>query len=228
MGLIWFARYSLEMETYLMKKIVFVLLMTMLSGCETAYYNAWEKVGVHKRDLLVDRIEDTQDAQEDTQEQFKDALEQYRAVVNFDGGDLEKLYNKLNSEYEDSETAAQAIADNIRRVEDVADDLFEEWENELAMIKNRSLRQDSASKLHDTRYKYQQMVKSMRKAEKTVHPVLETLRDQVLYLKHNLNARAISALKGELNTINSDVNKLIVDMQKSIDEANLFIDRIKN
>lgn len=68
----------------------------------------------------------------------------------------------------------------------------------------------------------------MRKAEKTVHPVLETLRDQVIYLKHNLNARAISALKGELNTINSDVNKLIVDMQKSIDEANLFIDRIKN
>jgi predicted DNA-binding protein YlxM (UPF0122 family) len=216
------------MEIYPMKKIVFVLLMIMLSGCETAYYNAWEKVGVHKRDLLVDRIEDTQDAQEDTQEQFKDALEQYRAVVNFDGGDLEKLYNKLNSEYEDSETAAQAIADNISRVEDVADDLFEEWENELAMIKNRSLRQDSASKFHDTRYKYQQMVKSMRKAEKTVHPVLETLRDQVIYLKHNLNARAISALKGELNTINSDVNKLIVDMQKSIDEANLFIDRIKN
>jgi hypothetical protein len=90
------------MEIYPMKKIVFVLLMIMLSGCETAYYNAWEKVGVHKRDLLVDRIEDTQDAQEDTQEQFKDALEQYRAVVNFDGGDLEKLYNKLNSEYEDS------------------------------------------------------------------------------------------------------------------------------
>lgn len=228
MGLIWFARYCLKMEIYPMKKIVFVLLMIMLSGCETAYYNAWEKVGVHKRDLLVDRIEDTQDAQEDTQEQFKDALEQYRAVVNFDGGDLEKLYNKLNSEYEDSETAAQSIADNISRVEDVADDLFEEWENELALIKNRSLRQDSASKLHDTRYKYQQMVKSMRKAEKTVHPVLETLRDQVLYLKHNLNARAISALKGELNTINSDVNKLIVDMQKSIDEANLFIDRIKN
>ena len=72
------------------------------------------------------------------------------------------------------------------------------------------------------------MIKSMRKAEKTVHPVLETLRDQVLYLKHNLNARAISALKGELNTINSDVNQLIINMQKSIDEANLFIDRIKN
>lgn len=213
---------------YTMKKIILVALILVLVGCETAYYNAWEKVGIHKRDLLVDRIEDTQDAQEETQEQFKDALEQYRAVVNFDGGDLEKLYNKLNAEYEDSNVAALAIADNINRVEDVAADLFEEWENELAQIKNSNLRKDSASKLHDTRFKYQQMVNSMRKAEKTVHPVLSTLKDQVLYLKHNLNARAISALKGELNTMNSDVNKLIVNMQKSIDEANLFIDRIKN
>lgn len=211
-----------------MKKIVLMVVMLILIGCETAYYNAWEKVGVHKRDLLVDRIEDTQEAQQDTQEQFKDALEQYRAVINFDGGDLEKLYNKLNGEYEDSEKAAQAIAENINRVEDVAEDLFEEWEDELALIKNSNLRKDSASKLHNTRFKYQQMINSMRKAEKTVHPVLTTLRDQVLYLKHNLNARAISALKGELNTINSDVNKLILNMQKSIDEANVFIDRIKN
>lgn len=211
-----------------MGKIVLVALLLILVGCETAYYNAWEKVGIHKRDILVDRIEDTQEAQEETQEQFKDALAQYRAVVNFEGGDLEKIYNKLNAEYEDSVQAAEAISVHIDSVEDVAEDLFEEWEDELAQIKSRTLREDSARKLHDTRYKYQQMVKSMRKAEKSVHPVLSTLRDQVLYLKHNLNARAISALKGELTTINSDVNRLILEMQKSIDEANLFIDRIKN
>ena len=211
-----------------MKKIVLFTLLILLAGCETAYYDAWEQVGVHKRDILVDRIEETQEAQEETQEQFKDALEQYRAVINFDGGNLEKLYNKLNAEYEDSDQAAKAISGHIDGVEDVAEDLFEEWENELAQIQSRTLRDDSAKKLHDTRYKYQQMVKSMRKAEKSVHPVLTTLRDQVLYLKHNLNAQAISALKGELSTINSDVNKLILDMQQSIDEANLFINRIKN
>jgi hypothetical protein len=210
-----------------MRKIVLFTLILLAAGCETAYYDAWEQVGIHKRDILVDRIEDTQEAQEETQEQFKDALEQYKAVVNFDGGDLEKLYNKLNAEYEDSEQAAKAISVHIDSVEDVAEDLFEEWEDELAQIQSRTLRDDSAKKLHDTRYKYQQMVKSMRKAEKSVHPVLTTLRDQVLYLKHNLNARAISALKGQLSTMNSDVNRLILDMQKSIDEANLFIDRIK-
>jgi Protein of unknown function (DUF2959) len=210
-----------------MGKIILFTLILLLVGCETVYYDAWEQVGIHKRDILLDRIEATQDAQLESQEQFKEALEQYKAVVNFDGGDLEKHYNRLNAEYEDSEQAAKAISVHIESVADVAEDLFEEWEDELTQIQSRTLRDDSAKKLHDTRYKYQQMVKSMRKAEKSVHPVLTTLRDQVLYLKHNLNARAISALKGELSTINSDVNRLILDMQKSIDEANLFVDRIR-
>ncbi|MEZ5530574.1 MAG: DUF2959 domain-containing protein [Porticoccaceae bacterium] len=203
------------------------LLLWGLVGCESAYYSAWEKVGVHKRDILVDRIEDTRAAQEDAQEQFRDALEQYRAVVDFDGGDLEKHYRRLESEYQDSVRAADAISERIDAVEDVAEDLFDEWEGELSQIENRSLREDSARKLHDTRYKYQHMLRAMRKAEKSVQPVLSAMRDQVLYLKHNLNARAIASLKGELNSINSDVNRLLLDMQKSIDEANLFIDRIR-
>ncbi len=203
------------------------VVLCSLLGCESAYYSAWEKVGVHKRDILVDRIEDTRSAQEDAQEQFKDALEQYRAVVNFDGGDLETHYNRLNQEYQDSEKAAAAITERIDGVEDVAEDLFDEWEKELALIENRTLREDSARKLHDTRYKYQHMLKAMRRAEKSIQPVLTAMRDQVLYLKHNLNARAIASLKGELNTISTDVNRLILDMQKSIDESNLFIDRIR-
>ncbi|WP_461516268.1 DUF2959 domain-containing protein [Porticoccus sp.] len=206
---------------------VLAVVLCSLLGCESAYYGAWEKVGVHKRDILVDRIEDTRSAQEDAQEQFKDALEQYRAVVNFDGGDLETHYNRLNQEYQDSEKAAAAISERIDGVEDVAEDLFDEWEKELALIENRTLREDSARKLHDTRYKYQHMLKAMRRAEKSIQPVLTAMRDQVLYLKHNLNARAIASLKGELNTISTDVNRLILDMQKSIDESNLFIDRIR-
>lgn len=210
-----------------MKKWLCLMLLWGLVGCESTYYSAWEKVGVHKRDILVNRIEDTRSAQEDAQEQFRDALEQYRAVVDFDGGDFEKYYRRLEVEYQDSVQAADAISEHIDAVEDVAEDLFDEWQDELSQIENRSLREDSARKLHDTRYKYQHMLMAMRKAEKSVQPVLSAMRDQVLYLKHNLNARAIASLKGELNTINSDVNRLLLDMQKSIDEANLFIDRIR-
>ena len=49
---------------------------------------------------MIDRIEEAQNPQEEGQEQFKDALEQFQMVLNFNGGDLEKVYNTLNAEYE--------------------------------------------------------------------------------------------------------------------------------
>ena len=207
-----------------MKRIAsMAALLVLLSACETAYYSGWEKLGKHKRDLLVDRIEDTQESQEQAQEEFADALEQFRSVVEFDGGDLEATYEKLNAEYEDSAEAAAEIAGNINRVEDVAEDLFNEWEDEIAQISNANLRRDSQRIRRDTRKQYDGLLKSMRTAEATVEPVLTTLKDHVLYLKHNLNARAISSLKGELSAINTDVDRLISAMQKSIDESRAFI-----
>ncbi|MGD9659697.1 MAG: DUF2959 domain-containing protein [Porticoccaceae bacterium] len=203
------------------------LLVLMLCSCQPAYYATMEKFGVEKRDILVDRIEKTSDAQEDAQEQFRDALEQYRSVVSFDGGDLEKLYNKLNSEYQQSEQVAARIGDHIRSVETVADDLFAEWEKELKLIKNPSLRQDSATKLRHTRARSAELIAAMWRAEKTVYPVLDSLRDQVYYLKHNLNAQAIASLKGELRTIDADVSRLINQMQQAINQANEFIAQLK-
>ncbi|MEM8499440.1 MAG: DUF2959 domain-containing protein [Pseudomonadota bacterium] len=212
-----------------MKRLAFLATAAIfLTACETAYYSGWEKLGKEKRDLLVDRIEDTQESQEDAQEEFADALEQFRSVVEFDGGDLEKMYNRLNSEYEDSAEAAEEISDNIDRVEDVADDLFTEWEREIQQYSSSNLRRDSEQKLKQTKRQYAGLLKSMRSAEKTIDPVLSTLKDQVLYLKHNLNARAISALKGELQTVNTDVERLIDAMEKSIQESNAFIAGMKD
>jgi hypothetical protein len=45
----------------------------------------------------------------------------------------------------------------------------------------------------------------MRRAEQSIDPVLAALRDNVLYRKHNLNASAVGALKGELASIDRDV-----------------------
>ncbi len=211
----------------LLHKIFVLLAVVALAGCESTYYSAMEKLGSHKRDILVDRIEDTQEAQEDTQQQFKDALEQYRSVVEFDGGDLQEMYNKLNAEFEDSEAAAADITDHINSVENVAEDLFDEWSAELELYTSSSLRREGQSKLNATKRQYSQMLSAMRKAERSTKPVLDSMRDQVLYLKHSLNARAIASIKGELSTINSNVSRLIADMQKSIDEANRFIANIK-
>ena len=52
-------------------------------------------------------------------------------------------------------------------------------------------------------------------------------QDQVLYLKHNLNARAIGSLRNELADIERDTDRLVREMQKAIAEADTFIQSMK-
>ena len=67
----------------------------------------------------------------------------------------------------------------------------------------------------------------MRRAEQSIAPVLAVLKDNVLYLKHNLNARAVGALKGELNQVDRNVQALIGAMEASIRESDAFIKGLK-
>ncbi|TBW39427.1 DUF2959 domain-containing protein [Azotobacter chroococcum] len=198
-----------------------------LGGCQSAYYSMMEKAGVHKRDILADRVEAARDSQQAAKEQFKDALERYRSVVQVQGGDLEARYVALEREYRASEASAKAVRQRIAAVEDVAGALFEEWEGELDQYSNATLRRASAKELERTRKQYKTLLTRMQAAEKRIEPVLSVLRDQVLFLKHNLNARAIGALQGEYRSLQGNVDQLLRDMQRSIDEADSFVRRLQ-
>lgn len=204
------------------------LMLVALGACSGAYYKTMEGFGIEKRDILVDRVEDARDAQDDASEQFASALDQFRATVNFDGGDLEDVYDRLNAEFEKSAAEADAVSERINSVESVAEDLFSEWEKELDQYSRADLRRNSASLLNDTRKRYKQLMSTMRRAEQSMEPVLVAFKDQVLVLKHNLNARAIGALRNELASIEKDTANLIKQMQKAIAEANSFIDSMEN
>ena len=201
--------------------------LLVLAGCQSAYYSAMEKAGIHKRDILVDRVEDGRDSQQEAKQQFKDALERYRSVVEVGGGDLEKRYDALSREYEGSVASARDVRVRIEEIEDVADALFEEWDSELKQYSNASLKATSAKELARTRAEYRTLIQRMKAAEQRIEPVLSVLRDQVLFLKHNLNARAISALHGEYRTLQGNVDQLMADMQRAIDEADTFVRRLQ-
>lgn len=202
-------------------------ILLFLFGCETTYYKTMEKFGYHKRDLMVERVEEARDAQNEAKEQFESALEKFSSVLKFEGGELEEKYEKLKAEYEKSESKAEAVRDRIEAVEDVAEDLFDEWQDELNQYTNQSLRQSSERKLKQTRRQYSQLIRAMKRVEKKIDPVLSAFRDQVLYLKHNLNARAIASLRSELVSVEANVASLIKEMEASIAEANTFIKAIE-
>ena len=54
--------------------------------------------------------------------------------------------------------------------------------------------------------------------------LLAAFNDQVLFLKHNLNARAIASLDSTVLELEGEVTRLIEEMNASIAEANAFIE----
>ncbi|MEZ9504672.1 MULTISPECIES: DUF2959 domain-containing protein [unclassified Vibrio] len=203
--------------------IVIVLSIFTLTGCQSAYYSAMEQVGYHKRDIMVDRVEDAKESQQDAQEEFTSALEALSSLTNFSGGDLEDMYNQINDKYQDSEKAAQNVSDRIAAIEDVSDALFEEWQSELDLYTSDSLRRSSEQKLRETKSSYQKMLSAMKRAEKKMDPVLNTLRDNTLYLKHNLNASAVGSLQGEFMSLEKDIAYAIKQMNAAIAESDKFL-----
>lgn len=195
-------------------------------GCQTVYYNTMEKFGYQKHEILVDRVVDARDEQQEAKEQFKTTLERFNEVVNFDGGELEEKYEILNAEYNRCEAKADDVKDRIGAVEDVGEALFKEWATELDQYSNAKLRRSSQEKLVQTRREYDQLIRSMHRAEDRIDPVLAAFQDQVLFLKHNLNASAIASLKNELAVVEVDVDSLIKEMETAIAEADVFIQTI--
>ena len=200
-----------------------LLLALATTGCRTSYYSVMETFGKHKRDLLRDALEDASHENTEATEQFKDALTQLKELTAFDGGDLEKKYNAFKHEYDGCLDRSQAVQARIQKVDRVAEDLFAEWERELKEIQNPQLRSRSEVKLKETRGRYQQVHAALVRSEATLEPVLSQMKDYVLYLKHNLNARAVGSIKDEALEIENEIGKLIAEMTRSIQETEGFL-----
>ncbi len=198
--------------------------LLVLASCTSTYYRAMESLGIEKRDILADRLEETRDAQADAKEQFSSALEQYRSVVQVDGGDLEEIYDRLNAEYKRSARRAEEVRERIDSVEQVAGDLFDEWEQEIDAYSDPGLASRSRGLLADTRADYRDVLQAMHRAERSMAPVLTLFNDQVMFLRHNLNARAIGALENELASLEEATATLVEEMEAAIAEANSFIE----
>jgi gas vesicle protein len=203
-----------------------MIILLIMAGCQSTYYAVWEKMGKEKRHLLKDNVEQVREDQADASEQFASVVERIKAMYGFDGGELEAVYSKLSADFQACEERADAVRDRIDKVERIAADLFDEWASEIDTIENVKLRSKSRASLQDTRNRFSRLQRSMARAEASMGPVLNNLRDYVLYLKHNLNAQAVSSLRKEVADIETDVSSLVEDMNRSIKEADAFVKTI--
>jgi len=210
------------------KALAAMLVMFSLVGCQTVYFDAMERLGIAKRDILVDRVEDARDAQTQAQQQFKSALDELSSLINFDGGDVQQAYDSLSDQYDSSQDAADLVSQRVDDIESVAEALFDEWQDEIEQYTSATYKRTSTQQLRKTKNSYQELLRSMRRAESKMEPVLSSLKDNVLYLKHNLNARAIGAISIEFQGLKLEIQSLMNEVNKSINESNKFIAELDN
>ena len=194
-------------------------------GCTSAGIAMRESLGIPKREQLVDRVKEARDSQTAAKEQFDSALAEFMSVTGQagKGGELEAKYKKLSKEYDRSKAAAAEVTERIDTVDAVATKLFAEWEKELGQYSSATLRAQSEKQLTDTKARYAKLLGAMRGAESKMQPVLTAFGDQVLFLKHNLNAQAIASLQGTVSEIQNDVSGLIREMEAWSGEAKAFM-----
>ena len=126
---IMMSRSSFRVVSRLATWVVFLAISGAFTGCQSVYYETMEKFGVHKRDMLVERVEEAKDSQEEAKEQFASALAEFLSVTEYDGGDLQAQYEKLAEELDRSEEKAREVRSRIDSIGTVADSLFSEWES---------------------------------------------------------------------------------------------------
>lgn len=210
-----------------MQKIIGSLLAVCLSfGCSHLYYSFWETFGVEKKDLLRDEVKSLKNDQESVHKELDDALTRLRALYSVPPSELSDAYDNLRDAYKDAQSQKVAFDERVKKVQDISSDLFTEWEGELSKLKTARYRQDSQQKLRATKQRYEKLEASMLKAQKDLKPVLSALEEQVIYVKHNLNAQALGGLKAEMKTLESDMNTLRGSIQKSMSESQSFLDKL--
>ncbi len=192
-------------------------------GCSKLYYASMHKLGKEKRDILVQRIKDGKKDQDAAKEQLKTTLQAFQELTGFNGGNLEKVYNRLNGELERAQSRADKLSNQITSIDKVAGDLFAEWQKEIDGMQDPTLKRKSIGILADTKLRHAQYMRRMRQTEAKMVPILQRFRDQVTFLKHNLNAKAIQSLKVTAAKMDGDVAGLIGDIEVSSQEADKFI-----
>lgn len=207
---------------------VVLALFVLLGGCTKAYYAAMEKIGKEKRDILASRIEEGKKDQEKAKQQFATTLEAFQALTGFSGGNLEKTYKKLSGELDSAEKRAKDVRDQIKSIEQVSKDLFSEWGAEIEGMNNARYKAQSRTMLRTTEKRYGVLIGKMNDSARRMEPVLQAFRDQVVFLKHNLNSRAISSLKETGAKLDLEVGGLVKDLEASIQEADAFIATLKS
>src|SRR5262249_50955818 len=108
-----------------------------------------------------------------------------------------------------------------------ADTVFKSWSDSASAISNPDLRKRSEERLTKTKATYAEIQAAGQKALDVYNPMMNTLRDQVTYLGHDLNPTSLASLKGDAAKINAQAQELSKRLDETVVATNKNIEALK-
>lgn len=195
----------------------------ILAGCSQTYYGTMETFGKHKRQLVTDHVLNVRDAQSSVSQKFTVALEQFQVSSTLRGVMLEEKYKELQNLYAACDSSTGKLESEIDKLNNVLDAMFEEWQGELEGYSDPQLRRASEDRLNRTMARYDKLVMGFERGTENIYPALKAYKDQLLFVKHNLNAQADGSVKQEFGKFQSQITSLLRQLDASMAECDSFI-----
>jgi hypothetical protein len=206
---------------------VLLTAVLILAGCSSTYDTTTELFGKKKKDVLVDRIAAARDAQSAAKDQFAAALDEFRSIAGYKGTLLEDKYNELNSQYNRCESQTRNVESRLADARRAAKSLFRQWDDELEQYSSAVVRRASEEKLKDMQMRFENVIYAMEKVRDKFYPALAAFKDQVLLVKHNLNAQTEMTMGEEMGIAEKEISLLIGEIDRSMAEADSFIRQMR-
>ncbi|MFT5286018.1 MAG: hypothetical protein ACI8TQ_002186 [Planctomycetota bacterium] len=167
----------------------------LLGSCQAMYLSAMETIGVDKREIMFERIEDASDAAVISSQRIDEAYQIYRGMIFEEAGDLYEAHDLLTFFLELCHDGAEDYQERIEKIQAVATPMFEEWKAESGEIHDDELRRKGRTNFTKAVTQYEQLMRAMRDVDADTTPLLNRFRDHVLFMKINLNTNAWDPLR---------------------------------
>jgi len=180
------------------------------------------QAGVKQAENLVKKTEASAKAITEAREQIKTTLDGYNALIEGNVEDTKKAYGNLQKEMDRSDDRAEDVGKRIDEMNVEADKYFADWTRSLDGISSPDLRARSEERMKDARSRYDQILATTGKAGDMFASFIQNLRDQVTYLGHDLNPRALASLEGDATKLNTAAESFFGKIDSAIDEATSY------
>lgn len=208
--------------------IVVGLLLLVLPGIAHAQIFGSDPESLKRTDKLIEGAENLIKEAVKARNEIEKTLTSYNALFAGDVQDVRKAYKDVEKGLESTEKQRDEVKKRVDSMKVEADAYFASWNESLQQIGSDNLRKRSEDRMNETKSHFNGVLAAVADARGAYEPFAANLKDQWVYLGHDLNADGIASLKPDADELNSKARNLFKSIDDGMKKADEYVESLKS